>query len=682
MGEIVIVISYSRRHFDPLNVDLYFGSAGYIARQIYLAAIHKVGEGHVLYIDANDASSWNRPSEKVELLITIEANAYVADKFYAPSRTLLVAVNHHPSSRRDIESAARLLGVPSAALDVTDGFLASGQGVSVADKIMLIGDFNSLSTYLLNGSKLRDIFPVAYLPEYQEWQTKNHGNDILCHIGSIGFRKGADVIFDLVKHLSAIDSPRMVHITGFPVNEYWRYELENVVSDYPENIKYHGWIDPKGPQFSDLLNSCSVGLFPTREEGLSGAYLEVASSGLPVITTKFVGIETAQELTLQDIGLEHVLRILHSDDHEVENHLQDVGKKTSELYRTMLSVNSQIYQTISRYIVSKEIWPNANIVLAVHNKEKTLKKLLSLLSDAAEVIDNVSLSLINDGSTDRSDKVISSFLRRKRTKRVFKKVKFLTTPDIFEVKSNNLGMKQFDSSYQIIVQDDNFLLNRALLAEMIAFADKYPDIAALGGMAGVNFYPIVEKCDDHFPGQHAVSPLEHYWRQDEQTNPNLKYRYFGVDAVMRGPLLFSGRAIRKIGLLDENYAPLYSDDMSWCFKARSEGYKVMAMLGDVYNNSQTMTTSNEIQNGIYLEAYNKNTRSFYQEWTPSISKEYASWVRPNWKLSNSRINGLTSLLKMPTSLHRKTLSAYVYLRYPQVSRFIRTVLSILRSMRP
>jgi GT2 family glycosyltransferase len=677
----MIVISYSKRHFDPSFPNKYLGSAGHIARQIYFAAIDAKGKENVLYVDAHDLDTWNLPQGLVDVLITIEENAFLAKKYFSPRRTLFIAVNHHPSSRRKICEIAFELGFPQAALDITDGILESGQGSSIADKILLVGDIDSVQSYLTNGVKLRNLYPVAYRPNHQDWLAPSKSQDIFCHIGSFGFRKGGDIILGLAKYLNSIGSSRCIHLTGLPVNRYWAEKLDEATSNYAANIKHHGWVEPDSKTFADLLNMCSVGIFPTREEGLSGAYLELALSGLPVVTTTKVGIETATEITMQKITLEELLRILKLEDPQQIEGFEKIGIAAKEFYNSLDLGQSQIYEAVARYLTSNRIWPSVNLVLAIHNKEKTLKKLFSLLSDAAGLVDNINLTVINDGSHDKSDRVINKFLKTRKASKVFLNHKFLTTPDIFEVKSNNLGMKQFRAQYQIILQDDNFILNKTLLAEMIAFADKFKSIGALGGMAGVNFYPIVNSCGDHLPGQHAVSKLEHYWRQDEKTDPILKESYFETDAVMRGPLLFSDQALEKIGLLDERYAPLYSDDMAWCFKARENNFRIMAIVGDVYNNSQTMTTSSDLQNKIYLDAYLKNTKLFYEECKPTGKNTYKKWVRTTWQVPTSSSTRIQFLFKLPFSLHRRNISNYVFLNYPQISRVLRAILALLRKLK-
>ena len=229
----------------------------------------------------------------------------------------------------------------------------------------------------------------------------------------------------------------------------------------------------------------------------------------------------------------------------------------------------------------------------------------------------------------------------------------------------------------MIIQDDNFIYENSLLAEMVSLACRYQNIAALGGLAGVNFFPITNECELHSPGQHVATELEHYWRQDTETDVTLEERYFQVDAVMRGPLLLSGAAIKKIGLLDERYAPLYSDDMAWCFTARSQGFEVFALVGGVLNESATMSKPTESQNSIYLDAFTKNSKLFYEEWKPDREKRYLYFERKSWRSKEKVGKHVRRFLKIPIILNSRSLKSYVLLNLPKIAatlKFIRNLL--------
>ena len=673
----MIVISYSLRHFNPNKPDFVWGSAGQIAKEIYEAAKSVVGADQILMVDAIDTTSWVPVQKNVDVLITIECHAIAVKKFYSPKRTLFVSVNQHPKFRKKLYKMALAAGLPKESLGSSDGIFESAEGAKVADKILQIGDFESVNSYLTQGIKLRDIYSVAYKPTCHEWEFDSNQRDILCHLGSLGYRKGLDLILSFAGELQKVKSPRIIHVTGSPVNLFWEKKCKEAETRFPQNIIFHGWVHPESDEFRNLLNSCQIAVFPTREEGMSGAYLEVALSGIPTITTKYVGIETVSNLTMSKLNLESLMICYRLVESDFESVLES-AKFTQKMYTAINTSSNQIEKAVIRFIETNCIWPEINIILPVHNKGKSISRLLKMLAESAFQLDNVNLTLIDDGSRDKSFKVLKSFASGRRSRIIFKEIRLLKTPDIFEVKSNNLGIQQFDSDFHLIVQDDNYIFERSLIAEMLSFASRYQNIAALGGLAGVNFYPIVGNCDEHTPGQHSVTENEHYWRQDTDTDSTLGEKYFQVDAVMRGPLLLSASAISKIGLLDERYAPLYSDDMAWCFNARSLGFEVMAMTGGVLNKSETMSTPTETQDSIYSEAFSRNTKLFYREWKPSSEKIYFSFERKKWNSAGSNLTALKKCLNSAFPLSKKALKIHVLVNYPILAKSLRVLKKSLR----
>jgi GT2 family glycosyltransferase len=668
----VIVISYSLRHFNPDNPELVLGSAGQIAREIFYAAQEIVGINNVKMVDAIDLTTWKKPTREVDTLVTIESNALAAKKFFNPSRVLFISVNHHPAARKQLLKRAFSQGFPKEALDSTDGISENGEGARIGDKILQIGDIESIKSYLSEGVKLKDIYPVSYKPFHHDWSSNDQQEDILCHLGSLGYRKGLDLILSLAEKLSELNSTKIIHVTGIPVNTYWKAKCDYAAQKYQNNLKFHGWVEPKSSDFSKLLNLCRLAIFPTREEGMSGAYLEVALSGIPTITTRKVGIETAPLLTMKTVDINGLLD--RFDNVECEYNLaKSWASFTKKMYESINQDSNQIGEAAKRFFLSGRVWPEVNLILPVHNKAKTIKKLIRMLTQAAYQMDNSVLTLIDDGSSDNTFHFLMKFIKSKKIHRTFKEVKLHRTPDIFEVKSNNFGIKQSDSDFHVIIQDDNMIYEDTLLAEMISLASRYQSIAALGGLAGVNFFPIAQNCASHSPGQHIATDLEHYWRQDMETDASMGERYFQVDAVMRGPLLLSGQAIRKIGLLDERYAPLYSDDMAWCFNARSQGFEVFALVGGVLNESATMSKPTEAQNSIYIEAFRNNSKLFYEEWKPQEEKPYLFFERKIWGTKEKIVKKVKRFLKIPVVLNVRTLKTYVSMNFPRLASTIKIV---------
>jgi GT2 family glycosyltransferase len=664
----MIVIAYSFAHFHPKLRPEPRGSAGTIAKTVYDQAVKAVGEQNVLYVDSDIPQSWG-PTQSVATLIARASNFSTLIKHFSPQRNLLIAVNQHPNSRKNLTKQARKLGLPKYALNSTDGILESGKQISLASKVLIVGNGVTRQTYLENGFESRNVFPVAYKPTKIDFTYKSStGNNILAHIGSIGFRKGADIIFQIADSLRESKLPNKLILTGTPVNEFWSEKLNEAIGRNPDNLEFKGWVDTASKEFKELLGCTKIAIFPSREEGLSGAFLEVANTGIPILTTDQVGIEALAEL-VAPIGKEFTKR-LHELLGCTLDELEYLSENSRKWFDSVANSESQLRDTVDRFIDTNKVWPKVDLKLCVHNKAQSIENLILGWSVAASLTDNTSITVIDDGSKDQSSDAILIALRNSRG---FSDQKFFQLPDVFEVKSNNAAIAASDSDYHVIVQDDNHIISYDLLPEMVALADKNRRIAALGGLAGVNFYPKVLQCQSHSPGQHACNEFEHYWRQDSATNQDFIEMYFEADAVMRGPLLMSDKAIQSIGPLDEDYAPLYMDDVEWCARARANSWYVFALLGGVVNQSETMSNASEPQNKIYKDAYERNTLKFYSDYEVQESQNQLRINRSVWISKRAPLSTRLKLLIIPEvrGIPQK-LRIYIYRKYPKAARILQS----------
>jgi GT2 family glycosyltransferase len=247
--------------------------------------------------------------------------------------------------------------------------------------------------------------------------------------------------------------------------------------------------------------------------------------------------------------------------------------------------------------------------------------------------------IIFDGCVDATEEKVRYFYEAKKDY----PVTFEVTPDIFEVKTNNIGLKKSKGDYCIIMQDDTYIDDPSLFMEAVCFLDKAPRVAILGCLAGVNFYPRGTEALTG-KGQIKIKPDEVYLRQDAVTDPLLKARFFEVDACMRGPLIIRREFLLQYGYLDEVYAPLYNDDMDICFRAKEKGYKVFAMLGAVRNASLTMAKYDAEKGAYFSKIQKRNTDIFYSRYTPSVDKRYMRVLRTPIRLKQGIVSSLSSKL--------------------------------------
>lgn len=661
-----VILAYSSRHFNP-ETGLIKGSAGAIASACFQAITELVGIDGVIYIDSDMPETWPKQLEDVEFLITRDSNVALQMSYFKPKKVLLIAVNQHIKTRNSLREAAKKVGLPNQCLDASDGVFEVTTGAKLADKIIIVGDGSTRNTYLNSGIQSKDIFPVSYGQEYVNFKYKGSKDTdtVLAHLGSLGFRKGLDKILAYADSEEFKKSNLSLVITGNPVNDYWKAKIQEL--SMAERVSFPGWLDIHSDAFSLILKRTRLAIFPSREEGLSGAYLELARTGIPVLASKNVGIETIPALTLKDSTYQEFIESVNEVANLNVNKLDSHSQNQLNFLSFIPNDSSQLTDAVTRFLQSGKIWPRVDLKLAVHNKESTIFELITSWDKSAAGLDNCGITIINDGSSDNSQ---SEIQRAKSSCHSLDTFEILWAADIFEVRSNNMALKNGIYDFAVIIQDDNFCVDFHLISELTATLDKLRKVAIIGGLAGVNFFPINPDCKCNLPGQHVSSQMEHYQRIDREYDPSLCNAIFEVDAVMRGPVIISAVALGDVGLLDERYAPLYNDDMAWCYQAKSKGWGIFALLGGVINNSESMSGGTAAQKNIYSTAFEKNAKLFYSEWEHSKSKDYLrvnrNWLDGQLNKSNQRL-----LVKFYLKALPNRVRLYILVKFPSFGILLR-----------
>jgi len=89
-----------------------------------------------------------------------------------------------------------------------------------------------------------------------------------------------------------------------------------------------------------------------------------------------------------------------------------------------------------------------SIVLTVHNKGWLLPNVLNGIKE--NTVENYELVVVLDGCSDESESIWQNFVDSNPNI----KTKTVCTPDVFETKANNAGLKECEGDKVIIVQDD------------------------------------------------------------------------------------------------------------------------------------------------------------------------------------------------------------------------------------
>ncbi len=641
-----ILLSYSRLHFDPdkdPKEHKYWGSSASILARTLFGILTKIG--NVTYIDSSEYEKVK--GIEFDLFVGITNNFYKIWQSAKIKKSIYFAVNMHPKERNWILLKylikERLSPQALAGWDLLN-FIEGEKGIDTSDFILCVGNNVTYNSYIKHGVPKNKIKMLNYGIENFSYRPKNKYN--LYHkerryvyvTSEIGLRKGFDIVYSLFTRSAILEKEFHLDVIGLPTNNYYQKKLNKFKQILKKKVDYHGWIDSNSKKYWEIIKSNDFVILPSLEEGQAGSALEALSCSVVPIISKYTGIDFAPLGMLeQKINSVHNENIILNSIILPKNELDTLKNKTSEYYLEYHHNYQDNLDNSLKSCIKGTLYPKVSIILPIYNKEKTIEFLLSLLHRACLEYKNVEVLIIFDGCIDKSEEAVKKFYEKKKSY----KVTFKRTPNIFEIKTNNIGLKESTGKYCAILQDDNYILDKNIFFEAVNFLEKNPKCAILGGLAGVNFYPRGTKLKGN--GQITMNENEVYWRQDEKTNPELKKRIIEVDACMRGPLFLRKSFLETHGYLDEIYVPLHHDDMDICFRARKYGYKVFCILLDVLNTSLTVAKYDEDKWKYWSKIYRRNCDILYSRYKPTIIKDYL-WLHRT-KILNTPLEKLLAASK-------------------------------------
>jgi glycosyltransferase involved in cell wall biosynthesis len=653
-----ILLSYSRRHFDPALAPTeqpFWGtSANIIARTLH-GLLSEMGD--VTYIDPSEVDGV--PGGSYDLVVGIARDfAEVAAASGAPQR-ILIAVNVHPAerNRRLLEFVERE-GLPTACI-ASDGLVdvaATEAAIAVSTHILCFGNVSTFNTYVRAGvpaSKLRVLNYATTPTTSPEAGVRADGPVRFVHVASeVGLRKGFDVVADTfgAPELESLDFE--LHIVGAPQRGRYERQVAAFVAAGGGRVFHHGWLEASSLHYAAILDRADFLFLPSLEEGQAGTALDAIARGAVPIVSAETGIDFAPLGFCQGaIGAAANVDLVKRACALSEAELHRMREQTLAYHEELHAGWAEPLADALRDAVTGPGWPRMSVIVPLFNKERTARRLLDLLDRAMSQYPDCELHIVLDGCTDSTPERVEQFLATPRSY----PVRVDETPDIFEIKTNNIGLRAATGRYGVIVQDDNFIYDETFMFEAATFLEKDRTAAVLGGLAGVNFYPR-GTAGLEGPGQIAMTEDEVYWRQDANTDPELVDHVFEVDACMRGPLVLRKSFLEQHGYLDEAYAPLYQDDMDLCLRARDRGHKVYCMLMDVDNDSGTMGTYDPERWERMVAIMKRNSDLLYSRWTPSTDK--SGYLR----LRRVRISDASGALDRGVRLRHQARRRYIAAR--------------------
>lgn len=191
-----------------------------------------------------------------------------------------------------------------------------------------------------------------------------------------------------------------------------------------------------------------------------------------------------------------------------------------------------------------------SVILTVHNKQDIIGWVLDSIKENMSDLTK-ELIIVLDGCTDRSERIVKS-----KTENIsHMTVKILHAPDVFEVKANNIGLKESSQPYCMIIQDD-MVMQEKDFDWKLSRPFRYMDTFAVSARTAH---------DNVIVG----NELHHVNMSGKETGL-AKEIYSVRDSCNRGPLLLRHDILERLNYLDESFAPLHLDDHDLCMRAWKE----------------------------------------------------------------------------------------------------------------
>jgi glycosyltransferase involved in cell wall biosynthesis len=256
-----------------------------------------------------------------------------------------------------------------------------------------------------------------------------------------------------------------------------------------------------------------------------------------------------------------------------------------------------------------------SLILTVHNKDFLIERVLSGIKN--NTTGSYELIVVLDGCTDNSSHLVDAFVKSNTNI----KTVVIETPDVFETKANNAGLKLAQSSNVIIIQDDMVIREYGWNERITKPLKVYDDVFSVTSRTSHNW--AINSTSRHLnektiPGGIWSDILLHVEHADRR---NTSRDTFSIrDTSNRGPLAINHEDLKTLNYFDEIYSPQDMDEHDLHFRAK----KLLGKITGVYwidyisddawgGTRKTGTTAQWM-----LNSNHKNSQIFYDRYKDLI----------------------------------------------------------------
>lgn len=194
-----------------------------------------------------------------------------------------------------------------------------------------------------------------------------------------------------------------------------------------------------------------------------------------------------------------------------------------------------------------------SIILTVHNKEWLIQEVIKKIFE--NTMTKSELIIVLDGCTDKSEEKVNEILKLTPTNI---KVKMIYTPDVFETRANNAGIKESNGDYIIIVQDDIIIKEPNWNLRMRKPVETFNDVWAVTARCAHNWEYNSKNLQEHLTDK-QLDEFGNNWSDvlihtcHANTSNTDRETFYIRDSVNRGPLLMKKEVFEKYGPFPEDF---------------------------------------------------------------------------------------------------------------------------------
>ena len=210
-----------------------------------------------------------------------------------------------------------------------------------------------------------------------------------------------------------------------------------------------------------------------------------------------------------------------------------------------------------------------SIILLAHDKSEYTRRCLESILRAG--VEGVEIVFLDNGSTDDTPDVASEFAARWR-QAGGRFVSLREPKNLGCSTARNLCMAAATGKYVVLLDNDTLIVDPQWLGKMAAVLEEAPENRIVGPKLCYPFEPHLIQCAGV-----AISKsgrVQFRGRGEPQDAPRFN-RKEPVQALISACMMFDADLPREIGGLDEAFNPIQYEDLDFCYRARSRGWRVI-----------------------------------------------------------------------------------------------------------